>query len=161
MWIINSFSFPKSLRKQVRKSAEVWAEWRAQGSLRWDLAWHQEPPSPRVRRALVVQETLSPLKRPSWTLPGSLSWTNVACGDRPEVWRLRAVGLKPSSEGLPSKRSLIFKIRSLVCQTVPSPFPHRELFLKIHEIKKTNKKQPLPISHLNTKAKQSSKYLMK
>lgn len=47
------------------------------------------------------------------------------------------------------------------CQTVPSLFPHWELLLKIHEIKKQNKKPTLTISHLNTKAKQSSKYLMK
>lgn len=43
----NSFSFSKSLRKQVRKSAEVWAEWRALRSLRWYLAWHQEPQTPQ------------------------------------------------------------------------------------------------------------------
>lgn len=47
----NSFSFSKSLRKQVGKSEEVWAERRALGSLHWDPAWHQEPQSPQESRA--------------------------------------------------------------------------------------------------------------
>lgn len=42
----NSLSFPKSFRKQARKSAEVWAERTALGSLRRAPAWHQQPQSP-------------------------------------------------------------------------------------------------------------------
>ena len=52
-----------------------------------------------------------------------------------------------------------FKMCTLVYQTVPSPFPHWEL-LKKKKSHKIKQKQ-LNISYLNTKAKQSSKDLIK
>lgn len=138
----NSFSFSKSLRKQVRKSAEVWAEWRAPGSLRWDLAWQQEPPSPRrVRRALGVQETLSPYKG----LPGhphlrtmgrrSLSWTNTACDGSPEVWLfLSGVDSNHHLNAYNPKGHLFLKYAHLCVRQFLLPSPSGNYFLKIHEI---------------------------
>lgn len=142
----NSFSSSKSLRKQVRKSADVWAESRALGSLRWDPAWQREPQSPSESQDGPggPGDTCSAIKgflgTPAFAQQEGVPFTEQTwplMSDQ-KFWLQPGVGLKSSSQCLQSQRSLIFKICSLVYQTAPSPFPHWELFLKIHEIKKKN-----------------------
>lgn len=136
----NSFSFSKSLRKQVRKSVESKTEWRALGSPHYDPASHQEPqflpeiqegPCWQRRHFLCCKGLLG--NSHLYTMGGrSLFCTNMVLDVRSEVWLLAQVGLKLSSKCLHSQRSLISKICTLVSGCSFSLPPLGIIFLKKH-----------------------------